>query len=156
MTYACFEVWQWNSTAYTQISVPSVMTCNGTGWTWSSTAFTGQATVTITLAPTQAMLERSSTVSLAALLGIPLFALVGWVKGRKSKSSRKNFFRFLGLIVALAAGISYATGCGGNFSNTATNTTSGLAAGSYLVQVNATDSASHVYSAMVPLTVNPY
>jgi hypothetical protein len=92
---------------------------------------------------------------MAAFLGIPLFALMGWVGSRKSP--RKNFFRFLGLILLLA-GVSYASGCGGSFTSTSTttgkSTGTGIAPGSYLLQVVGTDQNGNTYYAVVPVTVN--
>jgi hypothetical protein len=84
-------------------------------------------------------------------LGIPLFALMGWVGSRKSP--RKNFFRFLGLILLLV-GVSYASGCGGSFTSTSKSTNTGIAPGSYLVQVVATDQNGNKYYAAVPLDVS--
>jgi hypothetical protein len=88
---------------------------------------------------------------MAAFLGIPLFALMGWVGSRKSP--RKNFFRFLGLILLLV-GVSYASGCGGSFTSTSKSTSSGIAPGSYLVQVVGTDQNGNKYYAAVPLDVS--
>jgi hypothetical protein len=92
-------------------------------------------------------------VSLAALLGIPLLALMGWFGNRKSP--RRNFFRFIGLILMMV-GVTYAvTGCGGSFKQTGSQpSNSGLGVGTYLVQVVATDQAGNKYFAVVPLTVN--
>jgi hypothetical protein len=75
---------------------------------------------------------------MAAFLWVPLFALLTWFGSRKSP--RRDFFRFLGLIL-LALGLSYATGCGGSYSLSAGSTTGSGAAqpGTYLVQVIAYD-----------------
>jgi hypothetical protein len=155
ITYACGTVWNTVTGAVVPSSQYTGMVCEGSSWSWSSGP-TATAQVKIALSTQSAQLETSSSVSLAAFLGIPLFALVGWVKGRKS--SRRNFFRFLGLIVALVAGISYVTGCGGSFTAPQQLPSSGLAPGSYLVQVIATDSTAapntHTYYAVIPLSVS--
>jgi hypothetical protein len=96
-------------------------------------------------------LERSSNIYAAAFLGIPLFALLGWVGSRKSP--RRNLFRFIGLML-LIVGMSYATGCGGSFTRPPAQPTGGTVAGNYLIQVVATDQAGAKYYAVVPLTVN--
>jgi hypothetical protein len=98
-----------------------------------------------------AELRRSGTMSLATLLGVPLLALMGWVGSRKSP--RRNFFRFLGLILLLV-GVSYASGCGGSFTSSSTTTTSGIGPGSYLVQVVGTDQNGSNYYAAIPLDVS--
>ena len=154
ITYACGTVWNLTTLAVVPSSQYTGMVCEGSGWTPVSSTPTATATVKIALSAQTAQLETSSSVSLAALLGIPLFALAGWVKGRKS--SRRNFFRFLGLIVALVAGISYVTGCGGSFTAPQQLSSSGLGTGSYLVQVIATDAATpaHQYYTVVPLSVS--
>ncbi len=133
----------------------------GTGYltcTGQATAVTGfQTTVPISITPvvsTTAQLQRSSAVTLAAFLGVPFLALMGWVGGRKSP--RRNFFRFIGLIL-LIVGLSYATGCGTGFTPPTTTGASVLPAGSYYVQVVATDNQTPtpaMYYAVVPLTVN--
>ncbi len=131
------------------------LTCTGPSGGVTVPAGAQSVTVSITITDTgstTAQMQRSSTVSMAALLGIPLLALVGWFGSRKSP--RKNFFRFLGLIL-LILGLSYATGCGGSFTSTGTPPSSGgIAPGSYLVQVVATDQNGANYYAVVPLTVN--
>jgi hypothetical protein len=118
----------------------------------------GTTTVAVTISPSStpssamtAELRRTNAVSMAAFLGIPLFALMGWVGSRKSP--RRNFFRFLGLILLLA-GVSYASGCGGNFTSSSTTTSTGIAAGNYLVQVVGTDQNGVVYYAVIPLDVS--
>jgi hypothetical protein len=96
-------------------------------------------------------LQRSSAITLAAFLGVPFLALMGWVGSRKSP--RRNFFRFLGLIL-LMVGLSYATGCGAGFTPPAQPPGSAINAGSYYVQVVAMDQNGVQYYAVVPLTVN--
>jgi hypothetical protein len=94
---------------------------------------------------------------LAAFLGIPLLALVGWFGSRKSQ--RRNLFRFIGLILLLVGASYAASGCGGSFTQTGGEpSTGGLGQGNYLVEVIAYDGAKQTgnpYYAVVPLTVNP-
>jgi hypothetical protein len=88
----------------------------------------------------------------AAFLGLPLFVLVGWVGGRKS--SRKNLFRFLGLILVIV-GLSFATGCQQGFTPpVAPPASTGFTTGNYLVQVVATDQNGVKYYAVIPVIVN--
>jgi len=135
----------------------SGLTCAGpTGGIAVTAGGSTQVPITITESTTAtAMLEQPSTIYAAAFLGLPLFALIGWVGSRKSP--RKNFFRFIGSIL-LIVGISFAaTGCGGSFTRPTAPPTSGfsLGAGSYFIQVIATDqNGVSQYYAVVPLTVN--
>ena len=125
----------------------------------ASVPVTGQATTVsiavATEAPTtvSAALPRGpGAISTAAFWGIPLLALLAWF-GRRG-SPRRNFFRFLGMIVLLI-GIGNAIGCGsGGFTKPPTQT-GGATTGSYLVQVIATDSNGAHYYAVVPLVVQP-
>jgi hypothetical protein len=132
----------------------SEITCTG-----PATAVNGlQTAVPITiklLVPTaQASLwiPRSTTVYAATFFGLPLLPLMGWI-GRRN-SPRRNFFRFIGLLL-LIVGISHVTSCGGSFTRPAAPSSSGLQPGSYLVQVVATDqNGAGPYYAVVPLIVN--
>jgi hypothetical protein len=146
--FSCGSVWDMSAKAL--VSATS-LTCTGP----ATVAVTGATTtVSITVSTggsTTAQLQRSSTIYAAAFLGIPILALLGWVGGRKSP--RRNFFRFLSLIVLLV-GVSYATGCGGSFSYKGTTGANGLAPGNYLVQVIATDANNNQYYAVVPLSVS--
>jgi Bacterial Ig-like domain (group 3)/FG-GAP-like repeat len=114
----------------------------------------GTTTVAVSVSTaggTTAQLQRSNAVSMAAFLGVPLLALIGWVGSRKSP--RRNFFRFIGLILLLV-GASYATGCGGSFTSTSTTTSTGIPAGNYLVQVVAKDQNGNTYYGAIPLNVS--
>ena len=113
-----------------------------------------QTSVPVTIATrgaTTAQLHHSSTIFAATFMGIPIFALLGWFGSRKSP--RRNFFRFIGMIV-LTVVLSYAAGCGGSFTRPPPPAAGGIAAGSYLVQVVATDQNGAKYYAVVPLVVN--
>jgi hypothetical protein len=158
MSFACGTVF--DLTAKKQLSTSQIagLTCTGPASVTISGAtppppVTTSVPITISTLGTVAQLQRTSSVSLAAFLGIPLFALMGWVGTRKSP--RKNFFRFLGLILLLV-GVSYASGCGGSFTSTSQTTSNGILPGSYLVQVVGTDNAkpANKYYAVVPLDVS--
>ncbi len=127
------------------------ITCSGPAV--ASTANPTTATITIaTTGSGTAQVQRSNSIYGAAFMGLPLFALMGWIGSRKSP--RKNFLRFLSLIV-LILGLSFANGCGGGFvPPTASKGTGGTATGNYLVQVVGTDANGVKYYAVVPLTVN--
>jgi hypothetical protein len=107
--------------------------------------------ITITASTTAAQLQQSSTINMAAFLGVPLLALLGWIGSRKS--SRKNFFRFIGLIL-LVVGVSYVTGCGGSFKGATNLPPISPPVGTYLVQVVATDNSGSPYLAVVPVVVS--
>ena len=114
----------------------------------------GTTTVAVSISTsgtTTAQLQRSNTISIAAFLGVPLLALMGWVRSRKSP--RKSFLRFLGLILLLV-GASYATGCGGSFTSSSRSTSTGVPAGNYLVQVIGTDQSGNSYYGVIPLDVS--
>jgi len=143
-----------NGVAGTPLTSPGV-TCTSQIPTGGIPIISGGTTtvaVAISTAGTKsAALRESSSISMAAFLGVPLLALLGWVVSRKSP--RRNFFRFLGLILLLV-GVSFASGCGGSFSSSSTTSSSGIAAGSYLVQVVGTDQNGVTYYAAIPLDVS--
>jgi hypothetical protein len=139
-----------NGVAGAPLTGTGLLTCTG-----PATTVTGsQTTVPISITPVEktAQLQRSSTITLAAFLGVPFLALLGWVGGRKSP--RKNFFRFIGMILLLVVGLSYATGCGTGYTPPTVPPGSVIPVGSYYVQVVATDQNNVQYFAVVPLTVN--
>jgi hypothetical protein len=134
-------------------NVANEITCSGAG----SVPITGNATVAaITIlangSGTVSMNRNHSSESVfsAAFWGVPLLALLAWLGNRKSP--RRNFFRFLGMLL-LIVGLSHAIGCGGSF-HRPTSVTTGTTPGSYLIQVVATDSNKQVHSVVVPLVVN--
>jgi hypothetical protein len=130
-------------------SGPSNPVAISTTSTFTNVAITIAVTGSTTASVTQE--SRSGSVATAAFWGIPLFALLVWAFG--SKSPRRNFFRFLGMIL-LIVGLSNTIGCGGSFKPPAT-VTGGPAPGLYHVQVVGTDAATKklVFSAVVPVQV---
>lgn len=147
VSFSCANIWN--------LSTGALVTSGSVSCSASTTSSTSSATaveVSMSLNSTTAMLAHPGTVSLATLAGIPLLILAGWLGGWRRQ--RKNFLRYMAILL-LMVGFSYAvTGCGGSFTRTQTTTTSSLAKGSYLVQVVAKDSSSNKYYAVVPLTVN--
>jgi hypothetical protein len=154
--FACGNIVQFLNGAPVESTLQSsagLLTCTGPSSAPVTAGGSTTVNVSITVTPVKtAQLERTSSITFAAFLGAPLLALMGWFGSRKSP--RRNFFRFLGMIL-LIVGLSYATGCGGNGFTppTTTSVTSNLN-GSYYVQVVATDQNGAPYYAAVPLTVN--
>jgi hypothetical protein len=129
------------------------LSCTGPSGGVAVAGVTTTAQISISPLTTTAALQRSTTIYAATLLGMPLLALLGWAGSRKS--GRKNLFRALGLVL-LMLGASYAvTGCGGSYTRPPLPPASAFPAGSYYVQVVATDGNGNSYYAVVPLTVNP-
>jgi hypothetical protein len=149
VSFACGTIWNLG----TNLAVSgSPLTCSGPSATVNVTG--SQTTVPITIsgvATTTAQVQRSSASYAAALLGLPLLALIGWIGGRKSQ--HRNFFRFLGLVL-LIVGLSYASGCGGSYTKPPTQPGLGISSGTYLVQVVATDQNGAKYFTAVPLDVS--
>ncbi len=108
-------------------------------------------TGTVTLARSNSPAQTSNAISTASLLGLPFLVLAGWLGRRKMPS--RHLARFLSLMVLIIF-LSQAIGCGSNGFTTPPKPTGGTPAGSYLVQVIATDSSNNQYFAVVPLNVN--
>jgi Bacterial Ig-like domain (group 3)/FG-GAP-like repeat len=128
-----------------------LVTCSGPS---GSTAVTGAQTkvpITVQLVSSTVAVLRRSTPIYGMFFGLPLLALVGWFGGKKS--SRRNFFASMGLIL-LAVALSCTIGCGGSATPPVVPPSGGLSAGSYLVQVVATDQNGAKYYAVVPLVVS--
>lgn len=94
--------------------------------------------------------QLPNTMYLAGMLGVPVFAIVGWLVTRKS--SRRSLIRFFGLMILLM-GLSYMNGCGGSYRVSQLTPSGGIPVGSYQVQVVATDTTGKNYYAVVPLNV---
>jgi hypothetical protein len=97
-----------------------------------------------------AVAQRSGSIATAAFWAVPLFALLAWIGQRKSP--RRNFFRFLGMLL-LVIGLGHTIGCGGSF-NRPILPSSSIPAGNYLIQVSGTGSDNNTYYAVVPVSVN--
>jgi hypothetical protein len=96
-----------------------------------------------------AQLVTSTGAFAASLIGIPVLALLGFLRG--GRSSKRTFFRYLGVLF-IAAVVMQAIGCGGHFTRTTTNT--GLTPpGTYLVLVQGTGSDGLTYDAVIQVDV---
>ncbi len=116
----------------------------------ATTIQTGTVAVAIsTNGTTTAQLVTNTGIFAASLIGIPVLALVGFLRG--GKSSRRSFFRYLGVLF-IAAAVMQTIGCGGHFTRTTTNT--GLTPpGTYLVLVQGTGSDGLTYDAVFQVDV---
>jgi large repetitive protein len=117
-----------------------------------STTTIQSATVAVTISTNGTALTQLVTntgIFAASLVGIPILALLAFLRGKKS--SRSTFFRYLGVLF-IAAVITQAIGCGGHFTRTATNT--GLTPpGTYLILVQGTGSDGLTYDAVIQVDV---
>ncbi len=153
-SFSCPKIWDTTQLAMLDNSTASLAVCSGvTGSTPTNGASTS-VPVSITAAAKTTTTARNqqplTTTYLAGLVGVPIFGVLAWFGTRRS--SRRNFLRFFGLVLLLA-GVSYATGCGGSFSKPTPPVATGIGAGSYLVQVVATDTSGAKYYAEVPIVV---
>lgn len=127
------------------------VTCSGPS---GGTAVTGaQTSVPITIklsTSTIAQMQRPTPIY-GVFFGLPLLALVGWFGG--NRPTRRSLFACLGFLL-LIVGLLSAVGCGGNATPPAVPRSGGISAGSYLVQVVATDQNGAKYYAVVPLVVS--
>ena len=131
---------------------PDQFSCTGPSSSVTITGIATTAAITIGVngTTTASASQTRGSITLAAFWGVPLMALLVWLGNRKSP--RRNFFRFLGMLL-LIVGLAHAIGCGGSFTPPPT-VTGGPPVGNYLIQVVATDSNGTNHYAVVPLTVN--
>ncbi|MBV8630351.1 MAG: Ig-like domain repeat protein [Silvibacterium sp.] len=111
---------------------------------------TSPVSVTINTGPVAtSQLERDTNASLAGLLGVPAIAALGLL-GRRLQKGRR-FLRFLALAFVVFLAVQ-GTGCGGSF--TPANTSTGkFPAGTYLIGVQASDSANNRYQSVIQINV---
>lgn len=101
---------------------------------------------------TTAAVRRNPSLWFAGLLGIPLFGLVGLIRGRKSRDSA--FFRLL--VIAIICVVAFqAVGCGGSFSTQPSNSGNGgtTPPGVYKILVVGSGSDGNTYQAVLQLNV---
>jgi len=90
----------------------------------------------------------------AGVLGLPLFGLLGLIRGRRSL---KPVFLSLFALLALSGSVLQMSGCGGSFSSTTTTTSHGTTPpGTYYFRVQGTGtSGQHAqYEAVVVVEVH--
>ena len=154
-SFSCPLIWNLATPGTAPFSSTGYLTCTVTPSPVTVTGSSTSAAVSIIALTTTAQVQVKSTMTLAALWGMPLLVLLGWFGSRKSP--RRNFLRFIGAILLLAAASYTVTGCGGSYTTTgsATPPSGKLANGNYLVQVVGLDQNGASYSAVVPLNVVP-
>ena len=134
------------------------ITCafNPTTITNSTTAMAAeQITVTVgtggTASTSTAALATHTNLWLAGLMGLPIFGLMGLIRGRKSRES--VFFRLMVILVMCMVAFQ-AVGCGGSFNTQTTGTGGGKTPpGVYKVLVAGTGSDGQTYQAVLQLNV---
>ncbi|MGA2890205.1 MAG: Ig-like domain repeat protein [Terracidiphilus sp.] len=159
LSFTCGEVKYFNTTnnswtITTDFSQTPICSFNSGGAISVGNIATAPISISSLLAINNTQVRRRNSVYMAGLLGIPLFLLIGW-SGR-GKSTQKNFFRFFGMVLLLI-GLAATNGCaGGGFTRPPPPPNNVMDAGSYLVQVVATDNnnSANKFFAVVPLTVN--
>jgi hypothetical protein len=151
-TVSCPQIWDTLNNKMESNANNSLLTCSGPSGSITTIGSVTTIPITISTSGSSASLpSRSGSLYLAGVVGLPLLAVIGWLGGGRSR--RKNLFRLFSLML-LAMGFSLATGCGGSFTRPTPLQLAGISAGSYLVQVVATDSSGNKYYAEVPLVVN--
>jgi hypothetical protein len=101
-----------------------------------------------------AAVDRHTTLLVAGVLGLPLFGLLGLIRGRRSL---KPVFLSLFALLALSGSVLQMSGCGGSFSSTTTTTSHGTTPpGTYYFRVQGTGtSGQHAqYEAVVVVEVH--
>jgi hypothetical protein len=128
------------------------VSCTGT-----ATAASGNLTTTIPIvisfsatATATASTAHSSATMFAAAFSTPFLALLTWIGSRKS--GRRNFFRFLGMVLVVA-GLASLNGCGGSFTGPTFPITKGIAPGTYFIEAEATDASNHTYFTVISVQI---
>jgi hypothetical protein len=133
------------------IPIGCTLSVTSVGSATSTSVQSVPVTVTINTGAGVSQLMTQTNTFVAGLLGIPVFALIGYLT--RGKHSRKSFFKFLGVVFIVAV-VLQNIGCGGNFNRTttATNTTP---AGVYylLVQGPGTGASKQPYQAVIQVNV---
>ena len=101
-----------------------------------------------------AAIDRHTTLLVAGVLGLPLFGLLGLIRGRRSL---KSVFLSLFALLALYGSVLQMSGCGGSFTSTTTTTSHGTTPpGTYYFRIQGTGtSGQHAqYEAVVVVEVH--
>ena len=152
-SFSCPHIWDATNKKMLDNSNSTLVVCGGPVGPISVTGSSTPISVSINTNPSSVSKNEqgSSPMYLASLLGMPIFAVIAWFGTRRS--SRRNLLRFLGLVLVFI-GLCYTDGCGGgSFNTTQLPQSSGIPAGSYQVQVIATDANGTNYYAQLPVTV---
>lgn len=144
-SFSCFDVV--TSTGGTAGISP---TCTG-----ASTPVTGVATsvpIKVSFGTTTTAQAHPFAGTWAFAFAAPFMALMGWFGTRKS--ARRNFFRFLGMILVIAA-VATLNGCGGSFSGPNITVNKTVKPGAYYIEVVAKDNAStpNSYYTIIPVVI---
>ncbi len=151
-SFSCPELFDVQNQKMDSNANNALIRCSGPAGGTTVSGNVTSVSITITTSQgSQAQLQRSNTLQLAGLIGLPFLALIGWTTTRKSQ--RRGLFRFT-WIVLLALAVSWAVACGGSFHTASSGVANGISPGNYLVQVVSTDSSGQQYYAVVPLQVN--
>jgi len=129
------------------------MACTFNPTSIAASASVQRAAVTVTVltnGSTAAQLENRSTIFAAGLLGIPLLALLGVARRRKSFGAA--IFRALAIVAIGVAGMQ-TMGCGGSFKATTIQSQGKTPPGSYFLLIQATGSDHNTYEAVLSVNV---
>ena len=140
-------------------SCPTILSVKGTAATFAAscsgatTPVTGAATsvaITISFPSATAALAHPSMTMYAAAFATPFFAVIAWLGSRKS--SRRNFFRFLGMVLVMV-GVASLNGCGGSYSGPGVTHNKTITPGAYYVEVIAKDANGNSYYTVVAMVI---
>ncbi|HUB00638.1 MAG TPA: Ig-like domain repeat protein [Terracidiphilus sp.] len=150
-------------TSYVETPAQIGMACTINGSVLGSSTSTGPQSVSVTVTVTTNGALSSAMAPLppagpafprllaAGLLGLPLFGLIGLVRGRKSV--RLSLFRMLAFL-AIAVAAFQTIGCGGSFKSTATTVQGGTTPpGTYFLMIQGTGSDNNTYQAVLQVQV---
>jgi hypothetical protein len=116
----------------------------------SSSVQDGSVTVTITTTgTTTASVAHHTDIWLSGLLGIPIFGLMGLLRGRKSPKS--IFFRLIA-ILAICTAVYGVTGCGGSFQRPPSSGGQ-TPPGAYTLTIMGTGSDGNTYQAILQVNI---
>ncbi|MGB6746019.1 MAG: Ig-like domain-containing protein, partial [Terracidiphilus sp.] len=157
-TFACLSVVGPElGTTYTPSKLSIGCSFNPATIPTSASAQTATVTVTVSTGGTVAMNQpagqpnnRSNSLLVAGVFGIPVFGLLGLLGGRKS--TRTIFLRLLAIVAICLAGWQV-MGCGGSFHGSSTTSGGLTPPGVYNILVQGTGSDGNTYQAVIKLNV---
>ena len=149
-------------TSYVEKPSQIGMACTINGSTIGSLSSTSPQSVTITVTVTTSGAFSSSMATppnvnplprllAAGLFGLPLFGLIGLLRGRKSV--KLTIFRLLA-ILAISVAAFQTMGCGGSFKSTSTTVQGGTTPpGTYYLLIQGTGSDNNIYQSVLQVQV---